>query len=364
MSEFLKFEDIKYSEDSEFFHKLTTLGENVVGSLLYNKIFNKCYNIRYRICVNSNTYKDILGYFHLFSELGYYKLYSEYSDNLEPNKLRMCAYALVDKTVCSILVLDYNYGPYALCVYSNDTVTGIIEHLKPIIEYSDNLKQKDAKITKFYQISQTQSGFEKIQLNLNKISFNKNHYNNLDLDNLIEIINSNKPGVIVFNGVPGSGKTSLIKHLTSVIDKEFINISGDMLEIFNSPQFQRFIVSELKDSVIILEDCEKLIKSRNISNSNISTLLNLGDGLLGSALNIKVILTYNTKDTNVDPALLRKGRTLFKHEFATLSAEKATEISKEIGKNNVYTTDVALTEIFNAEAQDFSETTERKKIGF
>lgn len=78
----------------------------------------------------------------------------------------------------------------------------------------------------------------------------------------------------------------------------------------------------------------------------------------------KLINRCNTKDTNIDSSLLRKGRTLFKHEFTTLSAEKAIEISKEIGKNVVYDTDVTLTEIFNAEAQDFSETTERKKIGF
>lgn len=363
MSEFMKFEDINYSEDKEFFYKLTEKCDSGVCSLLYNKIYNKQYITDNQYTVKCIEYANILEYIKILHDLGYSNLFTINSDAIS-TKLRTIALSLNNDEINSVCILSYDHDYYNLFICINLNTIEITKHLNPIFEYSNYINLNDDKLTKFYQISQTPFGFEKIQLNLNKISFNKNHYNNLDLNKLVETINSDKPGVIVFNGVPGSGKTSLIKHLTSIIDKEFVNISGDMLEIFNSPQFQRFIVSELKDSVIILEDCEKLIKSRNISNSNISTLLNLGDGLLGSALNIKIILTYNTKDTNVDSALLRKGRTLFKHEFTTLSAEKATEISKEIGKNVVYDTDVVLTEVFNAEAQDFSETTERKKIGF
>lgn len=41
MSEFMKFEDINYSEDKEFFYKLTEKCDSGVCSLLYNKIYNK-----------------------------------------------------------------------------------------------------------------------------------------------------------------------------------------------------------------------------------------------------------------------------------------------------------------------------------
>lgn len=67
---------------------------------------------------------------------------------------------------------------------------------------------------------------------------------------------------------------------------------------------------------IVIEDAEDLLVSRDTNhNSGISMLLNLTDGLLGQSLGIQVICTFNTHVSNIDRALLRKGRLIALYEF-------------------------------------------------
>ena len=81
---------------------------------------------------------------------------------------------------------------------------------------------------------------------------------------------------------------------------------------------------QMEDSILVVEDAEELISIRDGNrSSNISWLLNLTDGLLGEALKIKVICTFNTPLKNIDEALLRKGRLIARYEFKELNIEKS-----------------------------------------
>jgi energy-coupling factor transporter ATP-binding protein EcfA2 len=205
-----------------------------------------------------------------------------------------------------------------------------------------------------------------LNLNKQKININevKDYYysDNLNIEEIIAVLNREKPGILIFSGISGSGKTTLIKYLASVIDKNFCYLSPDNINIFNSPTATNFVFNELKNSVIILEDCENLIKDRKTYMSDVNTLLNLGDGILGEALNIKIILTYNIAN-NIDTAVLRKGRCLYKHEFGLLKPDIANRISKEIGCDVEYTNEVSISEIFNDKDKDYS-LKKKEKIGF
>jgi hypothetical protein len=48
-------------------------------------------------------------------------------------------------------------------------------------------------------------------------------------------------------------------------------------------------------------------------------------------LNLQIICTFNTDLTNVDEALLRKGRLIAKYEFKALAEQKSQALSNDLG---------------------------------
>ena len=94
-----------------------------------------------------------------------------------------------------------------------------------------------------------------------------------------------------------------------------------------------------KDSILIIEDAETIIKSRedsDLTTQAVANLLNLSDGLLGDSLHQPIIATFNCELSSIDPALLRKGRLIAQHEFSKLSVEKAQKLSDDLGfKTNI-----------------------------
>jgi SpoVK/Ycf46/Vps4 family AAA+-type ATPase len=93
--------------------------------------------------------------------------------------------------------------------------------------------------------------------------------------------------------------------------------------MLGEPSFGNFLLS-LQNSIIILEDCEGVIKSRKNSGSSsaVSLLLNLGDGLMSDDLGIKFICTFNADPGTIDEALMRKGRLACMYEFGPLATDK------------------------------------------
>jgi hypothetical protein len=53
--------------------------------------------------------------------------------------------------------------------------------------------------------------------------------------------------------------------------------------------------------------------------------------LLGESLGIQIIATFNTHISNIDKALLRKGRLIGLYEFKPLSMDKSKVLLEENG---------------------------------
>lgn len=169
-----------------------------------------------------------------------------------------------------------------------------------------------------------------------------------------------KPGLVLLYGEPGTGKSTILKSLISKYpDKDFVFID-DQLLVHASPEKLLTYFLNSQNTIFILEDCEKALKSREDSyNPIMPTLLNLTDGIIADVLGIKIICTFNTSLSKIDKALLRKGRLSLKYEFKKLSSEKASKIL-----GTTQTTDISLADIYhNKEENDYSKK-ETRKIGF
>ncbi|TAG85037.1 MAG: AAA family ATPase, partial [Bacteroidetes bacterium] len=164
----------------------------------------------------------------------------------------------------------------------------------------------------------------------------KTHYNDDFLpihEKIIKRLNTeNDKGLVLLHGEPGTGKTSYIRHLTSLINKKMIYIPSEYADKIASPHFLPLMISN-PNSVLIIEDAENIVEAREggIRNAAVSSLLNVADGLLSDCLNLQIICTFNTHLDNIDKALLRKGRLIANYQFKELETEKAQNLSDKLG---------------------------------
>ena len=170
-------------------------------------------------------------------------------------------------------------------------------------------------------------------------------------------------GVVLLHGIPGTGKTTYIRHLATKVKKQMIFVPFEVAHRISSPDFISFMI-EHKESVLILEDAESLLKTREDGeNLSVASLLNLSDGLLSDALHMQLVCTFNTNISRLDKALLRKGRAIARYEFKPLSIKKSTRLAASIGIMDAIDRPMTLAEIFNIKDVDYS-VQKTKKIGF
>ena len=156
-------------------------------------------------------------------------------------------------------------------------------------------------------------------------------------------------GLILLHGLPGSGKTHYIRLLIQEItEKQMIYVPPDMTESIASPEFFPFMLKN-SNSVLIIEDAENIIKSRDSKETTtqaVANLLNLSDGLLGDSLNQIIIATFNCDLKSIDTALLRKGRLIAQHEFGKLTIESAQKLSNQLGFTTAIKESMTLADIY------------------
>lgn len=180
-------------------------------------------------------------------------------------------------------------------------------------------------------------------------------------------LSENRAGLVCLHGSAGTGKTNYIKHLTSRINREFIFIPVGLAGELASPAFLNLLL-EHERAILVLEDAEQALQSRETDHWNSSTvasLLNLSDGILGTLLNISIIATYNADKQTIDKALLRKGRLMFDYTFNPLSMEDAQRLAKHLGKDSsAITGPTSLADIYNAEDDTGYIAPKAKAMGF
>jgi len=197
-----------------------------------------------------------------------------------------------------------------------------------------------------------------------EVDIKKNYNDDLPYKQICKLIeNEGISELLLFYGDPGTGKTTLIKHLINKYpDKNFVFLDGSLLINAQQTNLMSYFL-ENQDTVFILEDCEKVLTSREDTiNPVMPVLLNITDGIIGDVLGIKIICTFNTSLDNIDKALLRKGRLSLKYEFKPLCLEK---VKKLLGKDaDSITKDMNLADIYNLKIENDFSKKKTKKIGF
>jgi len=157
--------------------------------------------------------------------------------------------------------------------------------------------------------------------------------------------------IALLHGEPGSGKTNYIKYLLNQLPSvRKIYIPPCYVEALSDPAFLGFI-KQYSNSLLLIEDAEKVLISReqDETNSAMSIILNLSDGIMGSVLNFKIIATFNTSEDKIDAALKRRGRMFIKHFFEKLSKEKTKALYQKLYGIDPPEERMVLADIYNAE---------------
>lgn len=148
-----------------------------------------------------------------------------------------------------------------------------------------------------------------------------------------------KGKLLLIHGKPGGGKTTFIRHLlTNIYDGSVVFMNADIFAQLSSVRFISFALENLQNCLLLIEDAEKLLVSREENHedrsSSVADLLNYTDGLLGDALQMKILATFNTELDKIDAALLRKGRLFHREDFGPLTADQAKVLYKHLTKED------------------------------
>jgi len=141
--------------------------------------------------------------------------------------------------------------------------------------------------------------------------------------------------IVLLGGPPGSGKTTAVRSFPGMAKSAcFVVVPSVLIGQLASPTFLGLLLRNKPDTgaiVLIIEDADEAIAERGQGNEAVlSTVLNMSDGILGAALDIRIVATTNAKVQELDNAVLRPGRLCRRIEIGSLPASKANEIYSRI----------------------------------
>jgi len=188
----------------------------------------------------------------------------------------------------------------------------------------------------------TQKGPEFKSMGIGGLALERGNYEDVVLkgfDRIVADLSSAAPAgrIAILDGKPGSGKTFLVRGLLDAVkDVVFVIVPANLVTQLAQPGMIPALVSLHqsrggKPMVFLIEDADECLAPRMGDNmSAVSVMLNLGDGILGQLLDVRIVATTNAHHQEIDEAIKRPGRLSAMLHVGYLSAEKAGEVYERL----------------------------------
>jgi len=162
--------------------------------------------------------------------------------------------------------------------------------------------------------------------------------------------------LVIMSGIPGGGKTFIARALLAdVPNAAFVVVPPHLVKDLGSPELIPALVQAKNYGsdgpiVLVLEDADKVLVNREAGDmAAISSLLNLGDGILGGVIDARILATTNASTLEMDPATRRAGRLCSYMSVGELEPGHATQILRRLtGKEIKANKKVSLAQVYYA----------------
>jgi hypothetical protein len=236
-------------------------------------------------------------------------------------------------------ILNNNYLSASTISINEDFVKDLRESVKK--DFISNVKQGSIFAIVYQCNRLTLSSIGNAGITLVRENYMPNVLEGYDY--IVKDLNSNTPSgrIIIMEGEPGTGKTHLIRALLmEVPDAMFVLVSPEMVPSLAGPELLPLLLTNKNDKnfygpiILVLEDADRCLVTRGSDNiSSIQSLLNLGDGILGSLLDLRIVATTNAKKLDMEAAILRPGRLSKRLEVGPLDSLTAQKVFKRLCPN-------------------------------
>jgi hypothetical protein len=334
-------------------------GDNIFGNGLlesrpfYLYYFNALPNVSFVYTING---EKALAAFKKAYEKDIVKIYSreEIDDKDKEYKHDLALVVLNNE---SVIEFGDDYCEILHNGKSADFVTAVTSLVR---KYRTREKRKKFEIN---LITSNARGLTLKSMEFNKTKLDLSLYYEDDFAGIDQIIykrlNTNDDkGIVLLHGLPGTGKTTYLRYLIGRVKKRVLFLSPAVAANLMQPEFIDLLIDN-PNTILVIEDAENIIMDRKTTgNSSVSNLLNLSDGLLADCMKVQIVCTFNSDISQIDSALLRKGRLIAKYEFGKLSVPKAQQLSGRQGFETVINQPMTIAEVMNQHEPSF----EKKEI--
>lgn len=156
---------------------------------------------------------------------------------------------------------------------------------------------------------------------------------------LHSVFASHPSSLTLLQGPPGTGKTTFLRWLIGQGrgEADFYFVPVTCIDLLSNPNLTDFWLRECaysdRPKVLLIEDAETLLMKRSPANGHwVGNLLNITDGIMGDAMRFHIVCTMNCPFSDIDPALLRRGRLAASWLLRPLDRENAEKLAVLLGK--------------------------------